>query len=145
MNNKKKTTIKANALKADPLKTNDTKSDATHHIVQVYNINQEVTKKMLKNLLEPYVISIDFKTKSESVKKSENDETETNNSEINEKNVDVLIKFENFKKFQDAIKFLNLNELDLELDSKKKENLENIDQPISKDKSPFLLKSLSLF
>ena len=124
-------------------------SNTSNLTVQVYNLKQNLTKKMLQDLLEPYVTSIDFKTKYNS---SINglDYQDSNNLEINEENVDVFIKFKNLEKLKEAIKSFNLNEFEFNNDGVKKEFRDFIENKAEKqapkcNKSPFLFKPITIF
>ena len=120
--------------------------------VQLYNLKQNLTKKMLQDLLEPYVTSIDFKSKT--IEPNNNLEHENNlnnktnyldyassNLIINEENVDVFIKFENLDKLNEALRSFNLESMRDEMGDEI--SVDNNSYAREQEKQlPFLLKPL---
>lgn len=129
-------------------------SDSKTLSVQVYNIKHDLTKKMLQDLLAPFVISIEFKSKSEIenedsllLSTSSSDEATVNIREIDESLVDVFIKFADASKFKEALDSFNLNELDLDSISALKQTEESSPDyaTTKRNNQPFFFRSLTIF
>jgi hypothetical protein len=101
---------------------------------QLYNLKEKFTKKMLQDLLNPYVNSIDFKPISTNQKVQE----ELNVVCLDEENVNVFIKFKNVDKLKEAFKLFKLNDSETASTSTKETNEKQIE-------SPFLLRQIKIY
>jgi hypothetical protein len=142
-----------------PITNENSKSDmklentptTTTITVQVYNLKQDLTKQMLKDLLNPHVASIDFKSKTNCNEDgSLNDDNCNFNSIINEEIEDVFIKFENLEKLRQAIKLFNFNEEQIngkkqQQKNEKDSNKSQEQETANKNDSPFLFRQLTIY
>jgi hypothetical protein len=133
------------------IKLENTPTTTTTITVQVYNLKQDLTKQMLKDLLNPHVASIDFKSKTKCNEDgSLNDDNCNFNSIINEEIEDVFIKFENLEKLRQAIKLFNFNEEQIngkkQLQKNEKDSNKSQEQETAnKNDSPFLFRQLTIY
>ncbi len=105
---------------------------------QLYNLKENFSRKMLQDLLNPYVNSIDFKPISNVNKETHQEELNKLNVILDEENVNVFIKFKNVDKLKEAFKLFKLNDSETASTSTKETNEKQIE-------SPFLLRQIKIY